>query len=345
MIQAHSHTLSFWRGRRVLVTGISGFIAGHLAHVLVDMGAEVVGIVRDSTPTSSLNPLGLAAQVNLVHGSITDYAVVERAINEYEVDSVFHLAAQVLVGVANRSPLSTFESNIKGTWTVLEACRQSKLIERVVIASSDKAYGDQPVLPYTEAMPLNGTYPYDASKFCTEVIARSYAKTFALPVAITRCANVYGPGDLNWSRVVPGTFRSVLLGERPIIRSDGTPERDYIFVEDAARAYVMIGEHVHRLNEYGEAFNVGSGQPVSALAMVRAILGVAGRDDLAPDIRGTGKISGEIDQQMLDSSKVERLLGWRPETDLRAGLEQACVWYQDYLAHYSFATEKQFSSV
>jgi CDP-glucose 4,6-dehydratase len=324
-------TAPFWRGKRVLVTGIAGFIAGHVARALADNGAEVVGIIRDATRVSSMDLLDLQRRTHLVYGSIVDYAVVERAINEYDVDTVLHLAAQAMVGAANRSPLSTFESNIKGTWNVLEACRQSRLVERVVVASSDKAYGDQPVLPYTEESTLNGRYPYDASKVCTEVIARSYATTFQLPLTITRCANIYGPGDLNWSRLIPGTFRSILMGENPIIRSDGTPERDYMFVDDAARAYLMLAERSSAAELCGQAFNFGTGTPVSALTLVQQMLAASGRNDLQPDIRGVGKTHGEIDRQYLDSRKAAQILGWQAQIGLADGIARAFTWYREHV--------------
>ena len=320
----------FWNQRRVLVTGASGFIGGWLASALIEAGADVVGIVRDAPRRSTLNLLGLAANMHIVRGSLTDYALVERAINEYEIDTVFHLAAQAIVGPANRSPRSTFESNIQGTWNLLEACRGNPLVQRIVVASSDKAYGDQPHLPYTEESPLNGLYPYDASKVCADVLARSYAATYGLPVAVTRCANVYGGADLNWSRLIPGTVRSILLGERPIIRSDGTPERDYIFITDAVRAYLTLGERAADPDVRGQAFNFGSGHPVSALTVVQELLQIAGRTDLPPDIRGQGSPHGEIDRQYLDSSRALRVLGWRPQVDLRSGLEIAFHWYRQH---------------
>src|SRR6266849_4334314 len=243
-----------WKDRTVLVTGIGGFVGGGLAAGLLARGATVVGVLRDSGGGRLLEALGIVDRIELVHGSINTPGVVERAINEYEVDTVFHLAAQAIVGVANRSPLSTFESNITGTWQVLEASRQSPTVQSVVVASSDKAYGNQRVLPYTEDTPLSGIYPYDASKVCTDVLARSYAATYNLSVAVTRCANIYGPGDLNWSRLIPGTIRSALDGAPPIIRSDGTPERDYLYLDDAVEGYLRVASHLPAIA--GEAFNL-----------------------------------------------------------------------------------------
>jgi len=324
---AVSETHGAWRDRSVLVTGAGGFVASWLCEELVEAGANVVGIVRDSAGERLLRLHGIAERMSIVHGSIVDYALVERAINEYEVDTGFHLAAQALVGVANRSPLSTFESNIKGTWNLLEACRLSKTITRVVVASSDKAYGDQPVLPYREDTTLRGRYPYDASKVCTDVLARCYAATYDLPVAVTRCANIYGGGDFNWSRLVPGTIRSVLQGEAPVIRSDGSPERDYLYVTDAVEAYLTLAVHAPESSIRGNAFNFGSNRPVSALALVEQILRAAD-SPLCPQILGRAK--GEIDRQYLDSTLAKQALGWVPRVDLAEGLRHTITWYANY---------------
>lgn len=318
-----------WASRRtVLVTGAGGFVASWVCNALVDAGATVVGIVRDSPGERLLDRHGIRERMSIVHGSIVDYATVERALNEYEVDTVLHLAAQAIVGAANRSPLSTFESNVKGTWNVLEACRVSRPDARVVVASSDKAYGDQPALPYREDSPLNGLYPYDASKVCTDVLARSYASTYGLAVAVTRCANIYGGGDLNWSRLIPGTIRSVLAGEDPVIRSDGTPERDYLYVTDAAAAYLALAERAADEGVRGRAFNFGWGEPVSALALVKRILEASG-STAQPQILGQAK--GEIDRQYLDSTVARQVLGWQPRVPLTEGLRSTIAWYADYL--------------
>jgi len=322
-----SKNRDFWRARPVLVTGAGGFVASWLCEALVGAGANVVGIIRDSAGERLLRLHGIADRMNLVHGSIADFALVERAINEYDVDTCFHLAAQAIVGVANRSPLSTFESNIKGTWNLLEACRLSKTITRVVIASSDKAYGDQPLLPYREDTSLRGRYPYDASKVCTDVLARCYAATYDLPVTVTRCANIYGGADFNWSRLIPGTIRSVLLDEDPVIRSDGTPERDYLYVTDAVAAYLTLGQHAPEAGVRGNAFNFGSNHPVSVLALVEQILVMAG-SKRRPRILGQAK--GEIDCQYLDSTLARQTLGWSPQIELDEGLRCTVAWYADY---------------
>jgi CDP-glucose 4,6-dehydratase len=336
MAYNNSDTSNTWRGRTAFVTGISGFVGAWVAATLLDMGAKVVGIVRnkcnDTHSVTSLELLGLDRRAQLVEGSITEYSMIERTLAEYEVDTVFHLAAETIVGLASRSPLSFFESNIEGTWNVLEAVRTSKWVERVVIASSDKAYGDQEELPYTEAAMLNGLYPYDASKACTDVLARTYAYTYDLPIVVTRCANIYGGADLNWSRLVPGTIRSILQNENPVLRSDGTSERDYIYVDDAVNAYLQAGEHAARADVRGKAFNFGSGIPVSARLMVETLLETAGRTDLVPDIRGQGKPPGEIDRQYLDSQEANKRLGWEPKVNLTSGLQQTIEWFKRHAA-------------
>jgi CDP-glucose 4,6-dehydratase len=322
----------FWRGKSVLVTGAGGFVGSWLAHALVEHGATVTAILRDEPRLSNFDLLGLGERVNVVRGSVTDAATVERAFNEYEVDTCFHLAAQAIVGVANRSPVSTLESNIRGTWTVLEACRTARLVERVVVASSDKAYGSQPQLPYTEEMPLLGVNPYDASKVCAEVLIRSYRATFGLPVVVARCANIYGGGDLNFSRLVPGTIRSVLAGERPIVRSDGTPVRDYIHVDDAVAAYLALGEQLDGPGVPGEAFNFGGGEPISVRDILGRVLDACDVGDVQPDVRGSGAPAGEIDRQYLDSARAASVLGWQPRVSLGDGLRRTVSWYLAFLA-------------
>jgi CDP-glucose 4,6-dehydratase len=322
----------FWRGRHVLVTGAGGFVGSCLSQRLVELQAKVTVILRDRVGTNNFAHLGLENQVNIVFGSITDVGLVERALNEYENNICFHLAAQAIVGVANRSPMSTFESNIRGSWIVLEACRQHPLIEALVFASSDKAYGTQPLLPYTESMPLLGSNPYDASKACGDVLARTYHGTYGMPVVVARCANIYGPGDVNYSRLIPGTIRSVLCGERPIIRSDGSPLRDYVYIDDVLNAYLALAENAHRTGVSGEAFNVGTNQPISALDLATKILTLANRPDLEPEIQGKGSLSGEIDRQYMDSTKASTVLGWSPRVGLDEGLNRSIAWYAAILS-------------
>ena len=316
-----------WNHRRVLITGIGGFVASGLAAELIARGATVVGILRDSAGMRLLRTARIHDRVEIVTGSINEPGLVLRALNEYEIDTVFHLAAQALVGVANRSPLSTFESNIAGTWHVLEAARLAPMVQRVVVASSDKAYGTQAVLPYTESSTLAGIYPYDASKVCTDVLARCYATSFPLPVAVLRCANIYGPGDLNWSRLIPGTIRAALTGQNPIIRSDGTPERDYLFLSDAIEAYLRAAEHLPE--QSGKAFNIGTGSGVSVVALVEEILAAVGTGYLEPRIQGEAR--GEIDRQYLASELARQVLGWEPRVDLPEGLRLTVGWYRRFL--------------
>jgi CDP-glucose 4,6-dehydratase len=318
----------FWPGKKVLVTGVGGFVATHLAAYLADAGASVVGILRDSRGSRRLDQFGLTGRIDVVHGGIDDYALVERAFNEYEVEYCFHLAAQAIVGIANRSPMSTFESNIRGTWTLMEAARQSPLLKGVVVASSDKVYGDHDTLPYTEESPLLAKYPYDASKLCAEVIARSYAASFDLPVGVVRCANIYGGGDLNWSRVVPGTIRSMLEGEAPVIRSDGTLERDYMYVSDAVSAYITLAENLGREEVRGTAFNFGWGRGYSVLEIVDAILREGG-SDLRPRVLGQNK--GEIARQWLASDRARQVLSWEPRVTLNEGVRKSIEWYGAFL--------------
>ncbi len=320
---------NFWRGKSVLVTGARGFVGSWLSYALLERGAHVTVIVRDQPGISNFELLGLDSRAGMVAGSVSEYPIVERTLNEYDVDTCFHLAAQAMVGVANRSPLSTFESNIKGAWTVLEACRMSKLVERVVIASSDKAYGSQPRLPYTEDMPLLGRNPYDASKACADLLASSYHHTYDLPLAVARCANIYGGGDLNFSRLIPSAIQSALLHEAPVIRSDGTPVRDYLHVDDAVAAYLTLAEQVERPDVCGKAFNFGTSAPVSVLEVVSVILDACGAPDLEPDVRGAGEIKDEIERQYLDSQRAIKTLGWTATVSLGEGIRRAVEWYAD----------------
>jgi CDP-glucose 4,6-dehydratase len=320
---------SFWLDRPVFVTGCAGFLGSWLTIALVEAGASVVGLIRDKVPLSYLHRSGFQDRIAIVHGDVTDYELVERALNEYEIDTVFHLAAQTIVTIANRAPLSTFETNVKGTWTVLEAARRSPKVTRVAVPSSDKAYGAHEKLPYTEDAPLLGCHPYDVSKACADIIAHAYVSTYDLPVAVTRCANLYGGGDLNWSRIFPGTIRSVIRGERPVIRSDGTPLRDYLYVQDAVHAYLTLAEHLDEPLVRGEPFNFGMDDPKSVLEMVQAIVAVSDCPELEPVVLGNAP--HEIQDQYLDSSKARRVLGWAPRYSLEEGLRETLGWYQEFL--------------
>jgi CDP-glucose 4,6-dehydratase len=320
----------FWKGRNVFVTGATGLLGSWMTRALVQAGAHVTCLIRDTVPSSFLATSGTIRKVNVVSGGLEDYFTVLRAINEYEIETVFHLGAQTIVGTAARSVLSTFESNIQGTWNVLEACRScSKLVKRVVVASSDKAYGSHPNLPYTEETPLAGRFPYDASKSCADLLSLSFFETYRVPVGITRCGNLYGGGDLNFSRIVPGTIRSILEGKRPIVRSDGKFVRDYFYVEDAVVAYLEFAEQLERPELHGQAFNFGTETPVTVLALVDQIRDVMDAGDLEPVILNEANF--EIREQYLDCTKARTLLNWRARYPLREGLTRAVDWYRAFL--------------
>ena len=325
----------FWQDRPVFVTGATGLLGGWLTRDLVERGADVVILVRDRVPRSVLNDEEIREQVTEVRGVVEDLELVTRVINEYEIDTVFHLAAQTIVNVALRDPISTFTTNIQGTWSVLEASRRAQTVRRMVVASSDKAYGGNPQLPYREESPLLGRQPYDVSKVCADLLAQSYAATYKLPVAITRCGNLFGGGDLNWSRIVPGTIRAALRGTAPVIRSDGTLVRDYFFVKDAVDAYIMLAEQAHREDVRGQAFNFSENRPMSVLEICKKALEAGGRPDLSITVEG--KATSEIKEQWLDSSRARSQLGWKPSYGLEAGLSQTVRWYEEYLGRLPLA--------
>lgn len=324
---------NFWKNKKVFVTGCTGIVGSWLTLELLEMGAEVIGLVRDRVPLSNLVLTGAIDRIISVDGDITDHWLLERTLNEYEVEVVFHLAAQPLVRMANRAPIGTFETNIRGTWLLLDACRQSSTVERIVMASSDKAYGDQAKLPYSEDAPLQGRHPYDVSKSAADLIAQAYACTYDLPVAITRCGNIYGGGDLNWDRIVPGTIRSVLQGEAPIIRSDGTPLRDYLYIDDIVDGYLRVAEKLEDRSMYGQAFNFGMDDPRSALDMARLIIAISDRPDLQPIVLNQAR--NEIGKQYLSSEKAQHVLGWKAQHSLEAGLRKTLQWYKDFLLHHA----------
>lgn len=317
-----------WRDRPVLVTGGTGFVGSHLCAQLVGAGALVSVLRRDVEPVTSVQRPWVQS-VRWVEGDITDQALLERALGEHEIATVFHLAAQTQVGVANRNPVSTFESNIAGTWALLEAVRRSPRVEQVVVASSDKAYGDQPTLPYTEDMPLLAVHPYDVSKASADLLAASYHRTWGVPVAVTRCGNFFGPGDTSWSRVVPGTIRSLLRGDRPVVRSDGSLVRDYLYVEDGAHAYRCVAEAMARRDDVaGEAFNFSTESPLTVLELIERIQMAMGTD-LAPDVRD--EATSEIQAQHLCAAKARELLGWQPRWSLDDALAATVDWYRSEL--------------
>ena len=329
VVNTPEESRTFWQDRPTLITGCTGILGSWLTSALVDRGADVVGIVRDWIPQSELVRSKTIDQIKVVRGDVTDSAVIHRVFSEYEIDTCFHLAAQTIVGIANRMPIPTFETNIMGTWNILEAGRSWPGTQRIVIASSDKAYGNHETLPYDEAAPLQGRHPYDVSKSCADLIAMSYATTYQLPVAITRCGNLYGGGDLNWNRIVPGTIRAVLRGERPVVRSDGSPRRDYVFVLDIVDAYLTLAEAMVDGAYTGEAFNFGLDQPMSALEMVLKIISLSPYPTLEPMIRGNA--SNEIQEQYLNSAKAHQSLGWRAKHSLDEGLRRTMEWYTHHL--------------
>lgn len=317
----------FWNGKNVFVTGCTGLLGSYLVKELIDQGANVTGLVRDQVPRSNLYQGSQFEKMNVVKGALEDMQTIERALGEYEIDTVFHLAAQAIVGVANRHPVSTFEANILGTWNVLEACRRQPLIKRVIVASSDKAYGDQEQLPYDEDMPLNGKHPYDVSKSCADLISHTYYNTYGLPVCITRCGNLYGGGDLNFNRIIPQTIQLVLEGKAPEIRSDGTFIRDYFYIEDAVKAYLLLAEKMEEKGLAGEAFNFSNEIQLTVLELVDKIL-KAMSSELKPRILNQG--THEIKHQYLSAEKARKLLDWKPDYSIDEGLEKTIEWYREF---------------
>jgi CDP-glucose 4,6-dehydratase len=319
----------FWLDRPVFVTGATGLVGSWLVRRLLDAGADVVCLVRDSVPQSELVRARLIERVKIVHGDVRDQALLERALNEYEILTVIHLAAQTIVTIANRNPISTFETNIKGTWSLLEACRRTSPVKQIVLASSDKAYGEHEALPYDEETPLKGRHPYDVSKACADLIAQSYARLYNLPVVITRCGNFYGGGDLNWNRLVPGTIRSILRGTPPVIRSDGQYVRDYFYVEDGASVYTLLAEQLAERPELcGQAFNFSNETQVTVLELVERILKLM-NSELQPEVRNAA--SGEIRHQYLSAERARQILNWKPQFTLDEGLRRTIDWYRALL--------------
>lgn len=319
----------FWRGRRVFITGCTGFLGSWLTAALLDRGAAVVGLIRVKEPNSQLVRTGNIGRIEQVPGELLDYELLTRVLDEKQIDTVFHLAGQTIVGVANRDPAATFETNIRGTWLLLEAVRHTPTVRGVVVASSEKAYGEQKTLPYLEEYPLQGRHPYEVSKSCADLIAQSFAHTFGLAIAVTRCSNLFGGGDLSWNRLIPGTIKSVLSGERPVIRSDGSFRRDYLYVADAVRGYLMLAEKLTEPGVRGEPFNLGSGCAVSALEVVRTIVALSGKPELEPVI--LNEVKNEILDEYLSPEKAKNAIGWRPQYTLAGGLRESMAWYRAFL--------------
>lgn len=325
---------NFYKGKRVLVTGANGFLGAHLSIALLKEGASITGIIKED-PKDSFLKIALKEikkpKINLIKSDIVNFNSTLNIFKKQRPDICLHVAAQPIVGIANKSPLLTFEANIKGTWNILEIARISST-RAVVVASSDKAYGEHKKLPYKEDASLNALHPYDSSKACTDILTRCYAHTYGLNTAVTRCANIYGPGDFNFSRIIPDTVRSVLLNKNPAIRSDGTPLRDYIFIEDVINAYLLLAIKLYEGKiPAGEAFNFGTGKPISVLSLVNKILSISNRRNLKPEILSKRKIKGEIYRQYLSSSKAKRMLGWSTRYTLKQGLKETYRWYKMHL--------------
>lgn len=320
--------MSYWKNKNVFVTGCTGLLGTHLCELLIGRGANVVGLVRDYVPKSRFFAERLNQKMVKVNGFVEDYGLLERAINEYEIDTVFHLAAQTIVGIANNNPLSTFDANIRGTWNLLEACRRNPGVQRIIVASSDKAYGEHENLPYKEDAPLQGRHPYDVSKSCADLIAQMYSHTYDLPVCVTRCGNLFGPGDLNYNRLVPGTIRSALQGERPVIRSDGTCIRDYFYVKDGAEAYLFLAQKMDEMPIRGEAFNFSNELQITVIELVNKILELMGCSQLQPVIKN--EASKEIRHQYLSTEKARKILHWQPRYPLEQALVETIEWYRGH---------------
>lgn len=317
---------NFWRNRNVFVTGCTGLLGSWLTKSLIEKKANVVGLIRDWVPQSNLFTMDLFNRITTVRGEVEDEVLLERIINEYEIETVFHLAAQTIVGIANNNPVSTFRTNIMGTWNILEASRRNKRVKQIIVASSDKAYGESPDLPYDEKTPLRGMHPYDVSKSCADLLSASYFKTYRLPVCVTRCGNFFGGGDLNFNRLIPGTIRSALLDERPIIRSDGSCIRDYFYIKDAANAYMYLAEKMSKIDIAGQAFNFGNEIRVSVLDMARKILKLMKKENLKPIV--LNEADCEIQNQYLSSKKAREILKWKPLYSLDEGLKETIEWYK-----------------
>lgn len=328
-IVALQGSVAYWSSKRVLVTGASGMVGSWLTRWLAESGAYTVAFIADTDPQSELVRSGTINKVSVVNGRLESYDDIERAINNHEVDSIFHLGAQPIVGAADRAPRHTFESNIQGTWNLLDACRVlSPLVKRIVVASSDKAYGTQPILPYTEDMSMNGDHPYEVSKSCTDLISTTYARTYGTPVTIARCGNIYGGGDLNWNRIVPGTFWSLMRNKQPVLRSDGTFVRDYLHVDDIVSAYLLLGESTDKVEFRGQGFNFSDESPLTVMQIYNAICGAAGKTGTEPLILNAA--SSEIKDQYLDSTKARNVLGWRASVTLEEGLKKSFDWYRNF---------------
>ncbi|MFT6765300.1 MAG: CDP-glucose 4,6-dehydratase [Alteromonas naphthalenivorans] len=323
-----------WNNKNVLVTGAAGLLGSWLIEQLIKDKAHVIALLRDTQVSSLFTLKNLSQKVTIIQGDLCDYQSLVRILNEYDVDTVFHLGAQTLVGYANRSPLSTFHSNIEGTWNLLEACRLSPWVKKIIVASSDKAYGDQEVLPYTEDTPLQGEHPYDVSKSCSDLIAHSYYKTYNLPVCITRCGNIFGGGDFHYSRIIPGTIKALFNNEQPIIRSNGLFSRDYIFVKDIVDGYMKLAESMDDSTIWGQAFNLSEEKPLTVLEVVQLVTLLMNKNNIMPIIQNSA--SGEILDQHLSCKKAQNILKWSPRFGFKKGLQETISWYVNYFTTQQF---------
>ncbi len=319
---------TYWKNRRVLVTGATGLLGPWLVNELIQQGASIHTIVRDLVPDSLFFQQELNKKVTVIQGDLLDYQLLLRVLNEFDIETVFHLGAQAIVGYANRSPLSTFKSNIEGTWNLLEACRLSPWVKNIVVASSDKAYGEQAQLPYKEDTPLQGKHPYDVSKSCTDLIAQSYFHTYRLPLCVTRCGNFFGGGDLHTNRIIPGTIAAILNDKQPIIRSNGLFVRDYIYVKDVVSAYLTLAQQMDRSDIVGQCFNFSTDKPFTVIEIVQEIITLMRATHLEPIIEN--RATNEIPAQHLCSEKARTLLSWEPTYGVTRGLQETIAWYQNY---------------
>ena len=323
--------MNLWRNKVIFITGANGFLGSHLVKKALVHKAKVIVLIKEDIPFSLFKIERLSGKCKIYNGDLSNSKLINSIFKNNKIDVCFHLAAQTIVGIANNAPAGTLKTNIEGTWNMLEAVRKFG-VKALVVASSDKAYGEHKILPYKEDAPLIALHPYDASKTCTDILSRTYAFTYNLPIAVTRCANIYGPGDSNFSRIIPDTCRAIIKGRNPVIRSDGTPLRDYVFVEDIVDAYFALAKSLlGKRIDFGEAFNFGVDKPISVLKIVKKIVRVSGNTGFVPEILGKGKLSGELDRQYLSSVKAKKVLGWSPKCTLEEGLKITYRWYKDYL--------------
>lgn len=323
--------MNIWRNKVIFITGANGFLGSHLVKRALAYRAKVIVLIKEEILFSLFRIESLGSKCKIYRGDLSDSKVINSIFKNNKIDVCFHMGAQTIVGIANNSPAATLKTNIGGTWNMLEAARAFG-VKAMIVASSDKAYGEHKKLPYKEDAPLIALHPYDASKSCTDILSRTYAFTYKLPIAVTRCANIYGPGDSNFSRIVPDTCRAIIRGKNPVIRSDGTPLRDYVFVEDIVDIYFVLARKLlDKRIDFGEAFNFGINKPISVIGIARKIIKISGSTNLIPRILGKGKIKGEIDRQYLSSTKARRILGWSPKYSLQKGLAITYKWYKEHL--------------